>query len=651
MNPYKKLSPFKWFVIQNFPFIEADFDAITEYQLLCKVVEYLNKTIDKTNELGEKVEELNNWFINLDVQDEIDNKLNEMSESGELAEIIAQYLELASILSFNTLNDLKTAENLADGTTAKTLGLNSYKDGKGSLYKIRELINTDIIDNDKLIPLTNYPTLVAEKIPNFYLNTINEKLNLLSVKEHVTHSPLFMLKQKISGTTGDTASFQSLAVQYDNDGVPEKIYVLANYNSNSYARLYILTCGNRLTGEGWSYTYTDLVPNTHGSSITYKDNYLYIADVGTNKIGKLNVSTYNYEEINLSELFSSGSEYIVGISYDELTNTFLLCGTENVNMYVVNEDFTEIIRSYTHDFNISGDYIEQTYDFHDNIEIRCVSASVNNLILFIDTYTGKLIKTSTIDNINGEIESVSYKKGYITTLINNYNPTLDGINMSAVIESYIGGYDGNDFYEMLENRPLINNLFLLNNQSFQYNFTYYFQNNNLDNNLVRYVGLGTETNPFKSALGMLGLISSIPNLQSYRVTINILESSNTDDSYIKIYTNKNLDYLIINGNSNTLNGFIDVRFFSGRLELNGISIATGNTRRTNGDITLFNNADIVITGTNESVTASISENRMIKCSGSLTCSSTSTVQRNVFIQGDENNFTGDTLTFSNNYTL
>lgn len=88
MNPYNRLSPFKWFVIQNFPFIEEDFDAITEYQLLCKVIEYLNKNIDKTNELGIKVEELNNWFINLDVQDEIDNKLNEMADSGELAEII-----------------------------------------------------------------------------------------------------------------------------------------------------------------------------------------------------------------------------------------------------------------------------------------------------------------------------------------------------------------------------------------------------------------------------------------------------------------------------------------------------------------------------------------------------------------------------------
>lgn len=87
---YKKLHPFKWFVLQNFPFIEADFDAITEYQLFCKVVEYLNKTIDSVNELGTLVEYITNYFENLDVQDEINKKLNEMASDGTLEEIINQ---------------------------------------------------------------------------------------------------------------------------------------------------------------------------------------------------------------------------------------------------------------------------------------------------------------------------------------------------------------------------------------------------------------------------------------------------------------------------------------------------------------------------------------------------------------------------------
>lgn len=98
---YKNLCPFKWFVLQNFPFIEADFDAITNWQLFCKLGEEMNKIIEKVNQAGVQTENLTNAFIdlqnyvndyfeNLDVQDEINNKLDEMAEGGELAEIINQ---------------------------------------------------------------------------------------------------------------------------------------------------------------------------------------------------------------------------------------------------------------------------------------------------------------------------------------------------------------------------------------------------------------------------------------------------------------------------------------------------------------------------------------------------------------------------------
>lgn len=90
MNNNTPLPPFKWFALQNFPFIENTFDALTNYELMCKIVEYLNTVAQKTNVLGTEVEQLVNWFNNLDVQDEIDNKLDEMAESGELAEIINQ---------------------------------------------------------------------------------------------------------------------------------------------------------------------------------------------------------------------------------------------------------------------------------------------------------------------------------------------------------------------------------------------------------------------------------------------------------------------------------------------------------------------------------------------------------------------------------
>ena len=102
---YKNISPFKWFVLENFPFIENDFESINNYRLFSKVVEYLNNTIDNMNLTDEQMENVtnamtnlqnyvNNYFDNLDVQDEIDNKLDEMATDGTLENIIAKYLRI-----------------------------------------------------------------------------------------------------------------------------------------------------------------------------------------------------------------------------------------------------------------------------------------------------------------------------------------------------------------------------------------------------------------------------------------------------------------------------------------------------------------------------------------------------------------------------
>ena len=159
---YSFLTPFKLCVIENFPFIEADFDAITNYQLLCKVVEYLNKNIDSQNMVIKNIEALNTWFNNLDVQDEINNKLDSMAESGELQEIITQYLQISGILSFNTYEEMIESDKLINGSVAYTLGFHSINDGGNATYNIRLRNVNDIIDNYSIIALND--ELVAELI-------------------------------------------------------------------------------------------------------------------------------------------------------------------------------------------------------------------------------------------------------------------------------------------------------------------------------------------------------------------------------------------------------------------------------------------------------------------------------------------------------
>lgn len=163
INNFKKLNPFKWFMLENFPFIEADFDAITNYQLFCKLAEFANKINNNTNALGIKVEELNNYIMNLDLQDEVDAKLDEMAQNGTLANIITEYLNIKSILCYNSVEEMKQAENLINGSFIKTYGYYDAKDGGGAFYKVRPIENTDNIDNMTLFALSN-PTLVAEFI-------------------------------------------------------------------------------------------------------------------------------------------------------------------------------------------------------------------------------------------------------------------------------------------------------------------------------------------------------------------------------------------------------------------------------------------------------------------------------------------------------
>ena len=173
-NP-NRVPYFKWFILQNFPFIEADFDAITNYELYCKIVEYLNKVITANNNMGTQVETLSNafttlenyvnhYFDTLDIQEEVDNKLDDMAESGELTELISAYLELNALICFNTIDDMKGATNAVAGSFFRTYGSESYNDGDGAYYKIRTLINTDTVDGYYLVALENFPTLVAERI-------------------------------------------------------------------------------------------------------------------------------------------------------------------------------------------------------------------------------------------------------------------------------------------------------------------------------------------------------------------------------------------------------------------------------------------------------------------------------------------------------
>ena len=224
---YNIITPFKRWTIQNFPFIEEDFDAITNYQLLSKIIEYLNKVIENEKLLEQSNNELidafnnlksyiDNYFEELDIQEEINNKLDDMAESGQLTDIIAQYLQLAGVLAYNNISDMSDALNIVEGSICYTLGQTEYNDGKGAFYKIRTITSGDVVDGFNIVALDVSDTLIAERMPNY----LNDKIDLLEC-----FNPYYNEITYETGRTNDT-NYYIITIPYEdsnNNEIPFNI--------------------------------------------------------------------------------------------------------------------------------------------------------------------------------------------------------------------------------------------------------------------------------------------------------------------------------------------------------------------------------------------------------------------------------------------
>lgn len=111
------LPPFKAWLASNIPSV---FDnTLSYYEELTKLIAYLEQVVvPAVNENEEKVEELNeafsdlksfvdNYFENLDVQEEINNKLDQMAEDGYFDTIISGYVDAYVAETTTRLNDIE----------------------------------------------------------------------------------------------------------------------------------------------------------------------------------------------------------------------------------------------------------------------------------------------------------------------------------------------------------------------------------------------------------------------------------------------------------------------------------------------------------------------------------------------------------------
>lgn len=240
MKTYSGQGAFRFWCQKVLPLVYDD--SLSYYELLNKVVDYLNNTISDVSNMEDNVSALltayeqlqdyvNDYFDNLDVQTEINNKLDEMASDGTFNELFDSVIEGTTASTVQAwLHDnisevdetvlldrsltLDTAAAPADlvGDLKSALGTlsNLNTDDKSSavaainevnnrfLAPVADAVSDWLDDHPEATTTVQDGSLTESKFTN--------ELKLKTIKDYVTPQ---MFGAVANGTTDDTAAIQS----------------------------------------------------------------------------------------------------------------------------------------------------------------------------------------------------------------------------------------------------------------------------------------------------------------------------------------------------------------------------------------------------------------------------------------------------------
>lgn len=394
LKPYKQVFPVPLFPKNNFPFTENTMEYIDIYDFLSKLTQKINEVISNETVLEdnnkiiydafiELQNYVNNYFLNLNVQEKLNDALEALAESGELTEIITDYINLHAVIGFDTVSDMKAATNLIDGSFVRTYGFNSLNDGNQALYYIKEH-ESETIDERNYIEITGTDLIAC---------VIKEK----SIFEFSNIAAMKASKLLQAGDIAKTTGFSSAG-----DG-GEGYYLIKTLTDETANDIDIITI-----------TDTSLI------AVLMKNEYVNALQYGLTNDGQaINVTNMNRLFTNKKVYFPSGT-YLIPTT--TIIQSIKIKGDrakfKPVRYNVLNNRYNKIFYSNTANLNIEIEGI----DFEGYVDVNT------------DTQSGEQpARNSLIEFFN--LNYVEFKNCTFKNFDNRYSPEVptDFIDRRAVV--------------------------------------------------------------------------------------------------------------------------------------------------------------------------------------------------------------------------
>ena len=385
LGDYKTLQPFRYWCQKVLPLVYDD--SLSYYELLCKVVDYLNKTMEDVETLHGDVtnlhtsyEQLQNYvnvyFSTLDVQQEINNKLNEMASDGSLTRLISPLLPniiddwLSAHITPTTpaLDNTFTLENAAAQSKAVGDKLPRYKGSLTGDFKNAQE-GTYAVDNTKVTGLptgmsSRYGWLVCYNVNTLYMLIESGNAEIIWIFDGATWKQI----------TDETFSLHY--VPADSKAVGDK---LPRYKG-------ALT-GDFTTAQEGTYsidnqTVTGLptgMTSRYGWLTCYSINSLYVLVESTDNPPCWIYENKQWKKLNtllqnkkIAFIGDSITEWNATANYNYVTYLQTISHVTVQNLGLSGSGFARL-----HDTN--KNYINRLNSVNSNTELLCVSGSFNDL--------------------------------------------------------------------------------------------------------------------------------------------------------------------------------------------------------------------------------------------------------------------------------